>query len=728
MAQLSKSDLITQIKVHFKALRTFSGHLTSATQEATFLLDDGFTTGRQVHWAIDFHIVYDYLRPHLDQIKNPSQVTEQRDSSQWLVANTILSGIFIKNCLLLPPYKVELDDLFTFMQSRTDQAYTRLTQSLESRIIKIDASLRELQPILYKFRNDIFLTNGDYQFLSDFIRSNYHDLFTLLSMSVVDFKRQLESLFGESITLFRADDFHLSTSFEQIIRRAEDHYFGILNEERPKISKRYANFLDAIALELISDINTNFRVNHRNEVLFFLTSSSSMHRAYSRYHQQLISQSLAGMDHLHLKRPEPFWALLLFAPTLSDISSVKSALGEASVKIKKMQSACINLIKICKKSRKDSDFEYVSDQLSLLESDLRAMLNLDMASKELTFQERIQERFFAAGQHSLSEAQRESKEWLDSFLRIMTEDNVIKSLKAMSDSMYKRFTNRMYLVETLAFIKLITFIRSKSPDFGYMLSFDDPVVNALYQSIIYGTKVKSAVDELFSIRKDVSIKGHIEVYLLMAYLYDKAKKVKCAHDELDRMSFEVTDVKLNQKITFMRNMVLASGNRIQEAILGCRDLIELSPENPRYYIQLGYYLWNLAKQNKGQEADLLEQAIESMEHARRLSSSCSKPLLRVIYHDLTIFYAEAAKIREAENAYLQLDLLKTEDSSGCLYDFAKAVLLFRKFQYDPRHSEKSLLKEAKLAISRAYEHNPDDYFYRHFYDQITDAYKTSDAR
>ena len=702
-----------------KELKKVSSHLKEVDKGCEFLIEKDNLSSK-VHWAVDFHVLNDYLSPQIDMLLNIANKKIQNETSpDWMAANVIFSGLILDNLILLPPYKIEIEKTLLFLRNTVYGLQDRLLASITERKNKIKISLAPIKKILERFNRKEQLDTTDYHKVVGYIKENYFDLFKLLCMAIRDYSGTVDRLFKKKFMVAPSEPLACKIPTETLVVRSEETWFPSLCRIRPQENKRCANFLDALGLEYIFTINEMLREACRDEAIIFITGCIPIYKALNESGKST-KVVVGGREISVLQPPELFFTLLSSVSSIDNCARVREDSEGVQRRIKDFQSTIKDLLTMFPYGE---NIEYITGETVKIEKYLQSFINLDVANKTPKFQDQIKNHLFVDSLSFMGDPQARLRQLVERFLSVLRRDDLFGELSSVVENLCSQIKENTQEVGTMSSIRLKAYTKTRTPETSYMIEFEDEKIQSIHKRIIEGDGLDDAVEELFEIRNNMKKrKDHPEVFLLTAYLFEKEYYQPGAHRELDLALHQIGARSLRKKIQFIRNMVFCCQKNFKKALAGCKELIEEEPENPKYWIQKGFFIWRALRRKREKKKELndytLEDAINSMETACKLAKG-NDCLLRVIYNDLSVFYSEAQKVKEANRAFSKLMNLKRAGKEGPLYDFAEAVLNFHMaIQTKDADSYQSYIEKAKSAIKKAREKNKLDEIYREYEKEI----------
>jgi hypothetical protein len=616
-----------------------------------------------------------------------------------MAANTVLSSIIIDNIILLPSYKIELDNFMEFINYRMREMIKEVRYSLVNKPLEIKQAIYPIKDILNsiirKKNSDII----DYHDILKYIENHYSDLYKLISLSISDYREEVDNLFKNNILVYDKDPLGMNISPSVIIANAEDNWFPLLCRVRPEENKRYANFMDALTIEYILAINQEFRKRKENKVVTLITGSEALYKVLK---EQDKGEIIIGKRKIPLlRRPELFWVMLLSSYSINNCRTMRKHASKDLEIIDKLLVSIRSLLS-CYSRKPNREYDKIANrEIRYIEDYIKKYQNIDMANKDNILQERIQNHILKRMDINKIKEKRVTQS-INALYKLMESDNFIESINIVADKINNDIDSIHCKIEAMAFIKLRIYLLTRTADISYMVEFNDEKIRSIYERIIDNTDIDGAINDLNKIRQDNGIEKYPEICLLTAYLLEKEGNLDSAENELRRVRVRSL---LNKK-KFIQNMIYARRKLYNFAILGCDVLVKNKPNNPRYYIQRAYYIWLAIKQGTPNIKYSLQNAIDDLIIAIDLSCGNNK-ILRVIYFDMVLIYAEMGKTKKIEKAFNELIAIRKYGIEGPLYDFAKGVLFLSKYEFE-KDEEKAAhyINIAKESIDKAYQKVP----------------------
>ena len=213
-----------------------------------------------------------------------------------------------------------------------------------------------------------------------------------------------------------------------------------------------------------------------------------------------------------------------------------------------------------------------------------------------------------------------------------------------------------------------------------MIDFDNPNVSKIYNNVISNeeyltsTKLKEGMEQLYSLLFGTDQPPY-EAYLLYTYFLSKEKLYYSAIDILNNIDFNDLSPIEAGKVIFIKNIILSGKdhNYLVRAIKNCEEQKIKDPDNPRWYIQKGFFIWRGIKNMQHfpySKTHICDEWIAGVEIAER--TNCHK-IVRIGLADLCLYFFEEDNLDDFEEYFLKLKEYQKDTVEGPVWIFIKAL-------------------------------------------------------
>ena len=241
---------------------------------------DFLRAGKKLLFAVDFAELYSYAFPFSTKMIGPTKLKDDlRGIARSQIAlSFVFSDELSKKLLLLPPYLVELRDKMGSVARHAMKGY-EVTHLGDEIIRKFTSKnrlslLERAQSILESYvPGSSELNDEDWHTLTSFVQVNFMDLFLAAEAFHMKGAKTISGLVNSG-KLQTISDFWESTPIEVDLIAQHDEtkaLRSLFSKKRKSLHQVRSNYLDALALQMIKEINKER--NSNGELLLLVTHS-----------------------------------------------------------------------------------------------------------------------------------------------------------------------------------------------------------------------------------------------------------------------------------------------------------------------------------------------------------------------------------------------------------------------------------------------------------------------